>query len=151
MKVANRFAAIIILAGLLLALGPGYAGAAGSHLGIKPSQIVCLTAIPLSPSPSDNWVLKRLLPNGTLETDEFVVPKGQVLIITDIEYPNPSSVGALLTTNTAGTYFYNLGTVAFKEHFTAGFVVPAETALKIVVPTLAFLQLTVVGYLAPSK
>ena len=150
MKVANRFAAVIILAVLALTLGPVYAGAAGSHLGVNPSQIITLVATPNAPPPTQ-WTFKRLLPDNTIESGEYVVPKGKVLIITDIEYPNPSTVGAALSTNLSTGGFYYLGTEAFKEHFTAGFVVPQETALKIVVPTNTILSLTVLGYLAPAK
>jgi hypothetical protein len=152
MKISTRFGAIMVIAGLLLALNPVFARAAGTHLGVNASQIITLVCSPAEAPPTDQFTFKRLLPQGTIEPNEYVVPKGRVLIITDIICTYPSQSGAYLLTDLNVIPFYYLGNEVLRDHLTGGFVVPSEKSLKLGLPTsINLIQLRIVGYLAPNK
>jgi hypothetical protein len=139
---------------------------AATHLRKKASEIVSLSGLFNS---SGEVFFLRTLPNGKLE--EFTIPKGKVLVITDIHWQitagNPGTVARLsliienlanpvaftrlvynsvLTLNTGGVNGSN-------DRLTAGILVSSEARIKtkLTIPTGALESLFLIGYLIPEE
>ncbi len=162
---------LLVLAAVAL-IAPAAANAqsvepnAATHLGKKTGEWVSLSGLFDS---SGQIFFLRTLPNG--KADSFTIPKGQVLVITDVHWQitagNPGTVARLslivensenpvafsrlvynsvLTLNTAGV---NGST----DHFTAGILVSWEAKIKATttIPTGALENLFLIGYLVPEE
>jgi hypothetical protein len=100
----RQLAPALALASALLAL-PGVSRAGKTHLLQKPESLVVLTSISASGVDQCNsyWtdkVLARVQPDGSAGTEEFVVPAGSTLVVTDIDWvtgesPNNFSQGTV--------------------------------------------------------
>ena len=108
MDLLRRYAltgAVLIGLGLGLALvGSGLAGIADAgpnpppkqtHLGVPAEDMV--TLIGTIQVASDKQRFTRLHADGTSEFDEFVVPEGKTLVVTDFEYWYRASVSGIRT------------------------------------------------------
>jgi len=127
---------IMTLTALALLIHPATGSAAAvrtpanTHLGVPPDKLVTL----VSKNGSIGTVFKRLLPDGALSPSglemPFIVPSGQVLIVTDIDVASgvPYQFALVSSNITSGTAVALLdpGTSC---HFTGGFAVPAGNGL----------------------
>jgi hypothetical protein len=91
----GRVLARLALASALLAL-PAASQAGKTHLLQSPESLVVLTSISASgvDQCSSNWtnrVLARVQPDGSAGSEEFVVPAGFTLIVTDIDWTTMES------------------------------------------------------------
>ena len=160
-------AGLLVLAAIAL-FAPSAANAQSldTHLGNKASEWVSLSGLFNN---SGEIFFLRTLPNGKAES--FEIPKGKVLVITDIHWQitagNPGTVcrlalnieneanpvaftrrvySSVLTLNTAGVNNSN-------EHFTAGILVSWEARIKATttIPTGALENLFLIGYLVDEE
>lgn len=156
---ANKWFFVLFF-GLTIIFCPVFCSATPTHLGVKPSNIVFLRAVAVGGiSPSEKWVFKRQLSNGTLADNEFVVPERQVLIITDIHYLFGGDLRVMSLVahkgTTSGAFYTIRGDqpVPLRDHLTAGIVVPSGGvfAIGLSPDDMADLGLTVIGYLTPDR
>lgn len=136
-----------------------------THVGRKASEIVSLSG--LIDSTGEVFFI-RSLPNG--DVSSFSIPKGQVLVITDIHWQitagNPGSVARLslitenLTNPVLSRAVYNSvltlnsgGVNGSNDRLTAGILVSSEARIKakLTIPTGAFDSLFLIGYLVPEE
>ena len=156
------FGLLVLAAIASIAPAAAQAQSLDTHLGTKTSEWVSLSGLFDN---SGQIFFLRTLPNGKAEA--FEIPKGKVLVITDIHWQvtagNPGTVARLslnvenlqnpvaftrrvynsvLTLNTAGVNGAN-------EHFTAGILVSWEARIKATttIPTGALENLFLIGYL----
>ena len=139
--------------------------AAATHLGKKASELVSLSG--LFDSAGQVFFL-RTLPNGNAES--FSIPKGKMLVITDIHWQitagNPGTVtrlslsienianpaltrlvyNSVLTLNSGGVNGSN-------DRLTAGILVSSAARIKanLTIPTGALDTLFLIGYLVPEE
>jgi len=123
----TKVATLIFLA-LLMAAATGLAPQvrpANTHLGVPPNNLV--TLVSQQNEVNGGVDFHRVLPSGTLP-NLFLVPAGQLLIVTDIDVTSYGETNVLLQLSS------NLTTLAYLEtgrsyHFTGGMVVPAGNGL----------------------
>lgn len=156
------FGMLVLSAVALIAPAATHAQSLDTHLGNKPSEWVSLSGLFNN---SGEIFFLRTLPDG--KADSFTIPKGKVLVITDIHWQvtagNPGTVARLslnienvanpvaftrrvynsvLTLNTAGVNGSN-------DRLTAGILVSWEARIKATttIPTGALENLLLIGYL----
>jgi hypothetical protein len=139
--------------------------AATTHVGRKASELVSLSG--LFDSAGQVFFL-RTLPNGNAES--FTIPKGMMLVITDIHWQitagNPGTVArlSLITENNANPALIRLvynsvltlnsgGVNNSNDRFTTGILVSWEAKIKakLTIPTGALDTLFLIGYLVPEE
>ena len=169
-KVQFKLVLILLVLGAMTQLAPSSAYAqsqevAATHLGINASEMVSLSG--LFDSAGQVFFI-RTLPNGNAES--FSIPKGKILVITDIHWQitagNPGTVSRLtlstenienpvltrlvynsvLTLNTAGVNGSN-------DRLTAGILVSSAARIKakLTIPSGALDTLFLIGYLVPEE
>ena len=136
-----------------------------THVGRKPSEIVSLSG--LFDSTGEVFFL-RSLPNGNATS--FSIPKGHVLVITDIHWQitagNPGTVArlSLTTENLANPVLSRLvynsvltlnsgGVNNSNDRLTTGILVSSEAKIKakLTIPSGALDTLFLIGYLVPEE
>ena len=139
--------------------------AAATHVGRKTSEIVSLSGLFDS---TGQVFFMRSLPNGKVES--FTVPKGMVFVITDIHWQIASGNAGtvvrltLSTENLDNPIFirtvYNsvmtlnsAGVNASNDRLTTGILVSSEARIKtkLTLPSGAFENLFLIGYLVPEE
>ena len=107
-----------------------------THLGVNASNLVQITASKTDDD-YDGWTIFR--GDGSSEgPGDFVVPAGQALIVTDVFMDSRSTADNLsfslyISKDGSGQMVYHIGSSSgesvfsptFKDHMTAGFIVPA--------------------------
>ena len=142
-KIITLTALAILVAPAIGLAAPGKAPA-NTHLGVPPDNLVTLVSV----TGGIGSVFKLL---GTPSNDPFLVPSGQVLIVTDIDSKMNYGVSLVIYLATEAV----ASTVAFVDpgksyHFTGGFVVPAGGQLStwdVVVDGKIYIR----GYLMAAK
>ena len=138
---------------------------AATHLRRKASDWVSLSGLF---NMSGEIFFLRSLPNGNAES--FTIPKGKVLVITDIHWQitagNPGTVArlSLLTENVANPALTRLvynsvltlnsgGVNNSNDRLTAGILVSSSARIKanLTIPTGALDNLFLIGYLVPEQ
>jgi hypothetical protein len=139
--------------------------AASTHVGRKTSEIVSLSG--LFDATGEVFFL-RSLPNG--DATSFTIPKGYVLVITDIHWQitagNPGTVTrlSLITENLANPSLIRLvynsvltlnsgGVNGSNDRLTTGILVSSQARIraKLTIPTGALDTLFLIGYLVPEE
>lgn len=113
-KIITLTALAILIAPAIGLAAPGKAPA-NTHLGVPPDNLVTLVSV----TGGIGSVFKLL---GTPSNDPFLVPSGQVLIVTDIDSKMNYGVSLVINLATEAVAFVDPGK---SYHFTGGFVVPA--------------------------
>jgi hypothetical protein len=109
------------------------------------SHLVTLTA-------SANQTLQEMGPDGTVKTDDFVVPAGQSLVITGVEFTiyTNNSADVILMSTTESSYGNWIAPAAATTQFQypSGIVVASGTNLEVLATNPIFVIIH--GYLTPN-
>ncbi len=143
MKVARRWAAVLILAGLVQVLGPGAAGAADPQLSVNSGPTAILATNPSQPG---NFIPVQPPLDGAPRGQEFMFPAARHLNIAARDgNPAPGSGSG----SPQGAFKQFIPGV-IQQPFTGGFIVPTGAAIKIGLGSPGALDLRD-GCLTPNK
>jgi hypothetical protein len=134
---------------------PALVAEAGTHTGRAASEHLTLYRL-------DGGTLQRVSPEGVPSGEQFVVPAGKVLVVTDLSW---TAAGAATNAGSAATFrILNTGQIVHlstaiiggngvagaSESMTSGIVFAPGSSVTWATTTISGLDVTVHGYLAPA-
>lgn len=101
---------------------------------------------------------KRLLPSGQLESNDFVIPKGKILMITEfnslaggVDATITLLIGDYVVSQIQSPWFGNVGVSTLNVNMTTGFAVAPGAKLNAAVFGVDQVSIVLRGYLMPAS